>query len=508
MKTSVRSTSSSRRAIGVALVCCLIYLGIPATQAADSGLLPVETTLGGGSSESLVVPLYKSRVLRLSAPAARISVGNPDLADIIIVRARQLYVLGKDLGTTNVHLWDSNDVLIGTVSVEVSHDLESLKYKLHELLPGEDIEVFSIQRSMVLRGQVSSLAKMDTAIRLAEAYLAEVQTGVEVQEFQQQGDSAQGSGEVINMMQVGGGQQVMLEVKVAEISRAEIKRINAQFNVEKTASNWLVGGLNGGGLVPQTGGLLAEPLSLPNQGLFGTFLSNSTLFNIALDAARVNGLAKVLAEPTLTTLTGQEATFLSGGEFPVPVPQSGGGGGNTITIQFREFGISLRFLPVVLSEDTINLKVAISVSDIVETNSVVVGLDQTSQTFFVPSIASRGAESTVELKEGQTMGIAGLISENVSANITKFPGLGQLPILGALFRSQDFISEETELVITVTPHIAKPLAAKDIRLPTDSFVQPNDLDFYLMGRLQGRRKPAASYDANSGVEADFGHQAN
>ena len=183
--------------------------------------------------DSLTVPLFKSRVLRLSAPAARVSVGNPDVADILIVRASQLYVLGKDLGTTNVHLWDRSDELIGTVAVEVTHDIESLKLKLHQLLPGERIEAFAIQRSIALRGQVSSLAAMNAAVNMADAFLAQIQTGTEAAEFEQENKSRREDatvGEVINLMEVVGGQQVMLEVKVAEIARRELKRLHARYN--------------------------------------------------------------------------------------------------------------------------------------------------------------------------------------------------------------------------------------------------------------------------------------
>ncbi len=445
--------------------------------------------------------------------------GNPDVADILILRASQLYVLGKDLGTTNVILWDKNDKLVGNVSVEVTHDLVSLREKMHQLLPNEPIEVHSVQRSIVLRGMVSSPGAMDAALRIADGYLAQIQSGTEATMFEQENQSSREDktvGEVINLMQVGGAQQVMLEVKVAEISRQELKRLNAQFNVIGVGdNNWNLGAVNGGATFPDVeftnpingripvfdevapwGPAIDEfapnPMSIQNQGLWASFLTDNTLFNLALDAAKENGLAKILAEPTLTTLTGEEAEFLSGGEFPIPVPR----GDDGITIEYREFGVELKFLPVVLGSGKINVKLNIAVSELVNSNTIGIRTAETNAAFIVPSLNKRSASSTVELQEGQSIAIAGLINDRLREIVTKFPGLGELPVLGALFRSQEFVNNETELLIMVTPHLAKPIDGDDVRLPTDSFVEPSDLEFYLLGRLEGRRKqPPASNDA-------------
>jgi pilus assembly protein CpaC len=496
-----------------AVVLAVLVLGIRAhAQSVDPS-----------SETRVVVPLYKSLVLNLAGPATRVSIGNPDVADILILRASQLYVLGKDLGTTNVILWDKNDNLIGNVSVEVTHDLSSLKEKLHQLLPAEPIEVYSVQRSIVLRGVVSSPGALTSALQIASGYLAQVQSGTEAQMFEQESASRRDDktvGQVINMMQVGGGQQVMLEVKVAEIARVELKRLNAQFNAMGIGdNNWNFGGVNGGATFPDVeftapvngrlpvfneiapwGPAVREfapnPMSIQNQGLWASFLTNNSLFNLALDAARENGLAKILAEPTLTTLTGEEAEFLSGGEFPIPVPR----GTEGITVEFREFGVGLKFLPVVLGSGNVNVKLNIAVSELVNANSIGITTRDSSAAFIIPSLAKRSASATVELREGQTIAIAGLINENTRSIVTKFPGLGELPVLGALFRSQEFINNETELVILVTPHLAKPIRPDRIRLPTDSYIKPSDADFYLMGRIEGRRR-AASTAAGAGPQA-------
>jgi pilus assembly protein CpaC len=490
---------------------------------AQSIVAPANLVTGGNQ---LVVPLFKSRVLRLDAPAARVSVGSPDIADILILRSTQLYILGKDLGTTNVLVWDSEDRLIGAVNIEVAHDLDNLKEKLFELLPNEPIEVYSSQRSIVLAGQVSSPAAINAALRIADTYLAQVSTSVDEAAFEQQSQSTRDDravGEIINLMQVGGVQQVMLEIKVAEINRSELKRMNAQFNGQEMNGQWTYGGVNGGatfpdvdftepvsGRLPVFGGIAPwgpaidefapSDMVIRNQGLFASFLSNDSLFNMALDIAKENRLAKVLAEPTLTTLTGEEATFLSGGEIAIPVPQ----GDFRTTYEFKEFGVAVTFLPVVLGSGLINLKVDVTVSEITR-------LDPGST---IPlQLGTRRATSSVELREGQTMGLAGLLNENLREAVDKFPGLGSIPILGALFRSQDFINQETELVITVTPHLAKPMAPEDVRLPTDNFVAPSDVDFYLLGRLEGRAPRSrtgsgSTTGSGGGTEGTFGQQVD
>jgi len=464
--------------------------------------------LGGGAENSVAVPLYKSRVIGLNAPASRVSVGNPDVADILILRSTQLYVLGKDLGTTNVLLWDRDDILIGTLNVEVTHDLQSLKEKLFRLMPKEKIEVYSAQRNIVLAGRVSNITNMNAALRIAEGFFTQIAAAVESQTFElQQASSARADrsvGEVINLMSVGGVQQVMLEVKVAEISRTELKRLDVRFNAIFTGSSqWNFGGVNGGAAFPDAffdgagrvpvftnpapvGPAIDEfapnDLVIADKGFFASFLSDNALFNLAFDAAKENGLAKVLAEPTLVTQTGHEAQFLSGGEFPIPVPR----GQNGTTIEFKEFGVGIRFLPIVLDSKRISLKLNISVSELVSDNNVSISTDGVSSTFLIPSLTTRSAQSTVELADGQTIGVAGLINENLREVVTKFPGLGSIPGLGALFRSQEFRKGETELLILVTPHLAKPLVPAEVQLPTDYFVEPSDFGWFLQGSLEGR----------------------
>ncbi len=496
-----------------------------------SAQLVQETSAQVAQGLELVVPLYKSRVLTSSVAIDRVSVGNPDVADILVLRARELYVLGKDLGTTNVLLWNGEDELIGSVAVEVTHDLDGLKRKLFELFPNEQIGAYAAQRSIALMGSVSSVAVMDAALQLANGYLAQVGTAVREQQFEQQQANSEDrtGGQVINLMQVSGAQQVMLEVKVAEIARSELRKFEMKFNgIDVGGSRWNVGAVNGGAtfpdalfepddtrlpifnelapLGPVVDEFMPNPLSIDDTGFFASLLTGNGLLNLTLDAAKEQGLAKILAEPTLTTLSGQEARFLSGGEFPIPVPQ----GLNGITVEFKEFGVGLQFVPVVLGSGHVNLKLSISVSELTSPNNVVLSAEGSTSSFLVPSLSKRSASATVELMDGQTMGIAGLINEDLRQAVNKFPGLGSIPILGNLFRSQQFIKGETELVILVTPHLARPMPKDRIRLPTDDFIEPNAMDFYLLGRMEGKPRndggsatqPAAQN--TGGVQSSFG----
>ena len=481
---------ATSRILGMTLAICLVIASGNALAADVS----TRVRLSKGGTQDLVAPLYKSSIVELDRPAARISVGSPDIADILILRSTQLYVLGKDIGTTNVLLWDKQDVLIGTLNVEVTHDLESLKGKLHDILPDEFVSVYSSQRNIVLTGTVSSVTAMNAAIQLADGYLQQMATAVNSQEFE--ADDSRSSredkavGEIVNLMKVGGGQTVMLEVKIAEVSRDEFRGWDTAFAAAWTGSSrWNPLGA-AKDFVP---GILGGPMG-SDTTLLGTFTSSSFKFDLALSAAKEKGLARVLAEPTLTTLTGSEANFLSGGSFPVPVPQ----GLQTVTIEYKAFGIQLTFLPIVLGSGHINLKLDVDVSEI------------TGESQFGPTLSNRTVSSTVELKDGQTMGIAGLISENMRESIRKFPGLGDIPVLGQLFTSSQFQKGESELVIIVTPRLAKPIAPQDIRLPTDSYIEPNDWEFYLLGRMEGRGSKASQAppmaDGNGGVDGDYGQQ--
>lgn len=465
--------------------------------------------------QPVALPLYKSVVLQPEAAFKRISVGNPGVADIVML-GDAVQVVGKALGSTNLTLWDAKGKLTALYDIEVVHDLDTLKQKFHALLPGDRIEARSAQENIVLGGQVASLTRMQAALDLAQSFIPECiesetsgkEEGRAVTALPGAGKGRDCSkGKVINLMEVGGAQQVMLQITVAEMSRTLLKSLDSNFNIFNFGQQLSGGAVQGGGSFPNPLVPSFQP-SVPTidaSGIFLSYLTGNMLLQAVLDISRRNGLAKILSEPTLTTLNGQQAEFLSGGEFPIPVPQAGT---NNTTIEFKEFGVGVKFLPVVLDSGRINLKLNVSVSELSQDNNVALNVGGSTSTFLIPSLTKRSALSTVELADGQTIGIAGLISDNVREFVQKLPGLGDIPGLGALFRSQEYRTGQTELVIFVTPHLAKPMDAAQVRLPTDSFVPPSDREFYLMGRTESENPAPARGPQGSkgGLEgARFGH---
>ncbi len=473
------------------------------------------------------VPLNKSQLIRFSKKIKKISQSNPAIATFKVFPPREFLLKGKSLGTTNIYVWGSNNKLSKIINVEVTHDLETLKRKLNELLPGERIEVRSAQRNIVLSGSVSGLDKMQAAVDIAKSFLPKSKKG-----------SKGNKSSVINLMSISGAHQVMLEIKIAEIDRQIAKGLEVQFNAFRPG-DISFGALNGGGsldhivtdanaftntfdVLSDEGGIAGPIRSLLNHnehsidaaGLFFSAVSGSFIYNMTIDAAKNQNLAKILAEPTLTTLSGQEAKFLSGGEFPIPVLQSGNNNNGGITVEFKEFGVGVRFLPVVLDSGRINLNMNVSVSELTDVAAFSSEVSGTTTSFSIPALTKREASSTLELADGQTMSIAGLISDNVRSNVNKFPGLGDIPVLGSLFRSERFVKKQTELVIFVTPRLAKPILADQIVLPTDSFVEPDDLDFYIFGRLEARgadeivnlKVNDSLKNYQGGLDGQFGHE--
>lgn len=480
------------------------------------------------NSGALNLALYKSTILSFKSPINQVTVGNPAIVDIIVLGRTKLYIVAKSLGTSNILILGPDGRLLESIDVEVSHDLLSLKRSFHDLLPDEVINVYSSQGSIVLRGTVSSIANLEAATELAQSFIP------------LSGDIE--GNRVINLLQVGGAQQVMLEVKVAEVSRELMKSMDVDFNFINSLTNVQIGAVNGGATFPD---LLVSPegiigggedgLRLPifpnaenpgaratlgpmvneflpagnvieDKGFFLNFLDPNYFFSAVLNIAKENGLAKVLAEPTLTTISGQEAKFIAGGEFPIPIPRGVTGTG----IEFKEYGVGLGFLPTVLDAHTINMSLNVTVSDIDSSNSIVVGGGEASARFFVPSLTKRSVQTTVEIRDGETLGIAGLISERLRESINKVPGLGDIPLFGAIFRSQEFLKNQTELVIFVTPHFAKTIAEEDIIYPFDDFIEPTDAEFFLLGKLQGedRTPKTVNISDQSGFAGTVGHQVD
>jgi len=408
-----------------------------------------------------------SKVLRTPFSLTRISVADPDVADLILINDREIYINGLAPGVTNVSMWGKSRFTSATVTVEA--DLTLLKEKLHQILPKERIGAEAAGDSIVLSGEVSGPVAQSTAMSLALPY-------------------AGGKKEkVVNLMHVGGVQQVMLEVRVAEISRVLAERIGINFNaVNASNGNFGVSQINAlasvSNLVRSVGSTAFTQGLSTNLTALGGWTAAGAVWTVFVDLLKQQNLGRVLAEPNLVTTSGQQASFLAGGKFPYPLT-TGTGASATTSIQWQNFGVELEFTPTVLNEGKIAVKVHPSVSELDFTLAVESG--GTS----VPGLRVREMNTHVEVNDGQTFAIAGLLS-NTSRNIVnKFPVLGDIPILGALFRSSSYQKNETELVALVTPHLVKPMAPGAARLPTDKWIDPTDVDVYLLGLEQGRQKP-------------------
>jgi pilus assembly protein CpaC len=402
------------------------------------------------------------------------------VADFVLISPREIYITGKAAGVTNMTLWQ-NKGNYTVYDLEVEFDISRLKQRLAEILPEErDIRVMAMHDSIALSGRVSNAANLSQVLALAKAYAPEEK--------------------VQNLIEVRGVQQVMLEIRVAEMQRSVVRRMGVNFNYVTETGKFGINKL--GGLTELVG---PGDANIGSTGPFATFVSpavNALLrFNAGgatwtgfVDALKRDGLAKVLAEPTLIALSGQDANFLAGGEFPVPVPQGLG----TVAIEYKSFGVGLSFTPTVLADNKINMKVAPEVSELDFTNAA-----QLSG-FIVPGLTTRRAETVVELADGQSFAIAGLLRENTRDVMDRYPLLGEIPILGVLFRSREYQKNETELVIIATPRLVKPLDTTHQTLPTDFYIEPNDLEFYVLGMMEGQGVGRAD-DIRGDLDGEFGH---
>ena len=444
---------------------------------------PPRVTLETTSPQKLIITVGKSIIITSPEPVKRVSLAAPEIVDAMVLTPHQIYLIGKAPGTTNLTLWGVDNKVSAIVDLEVSPDISRLKETLHKIFPDEkDIKVNYTHDSITLSGTVSSTSNLSQVLALAQSYLPK-------------------EGKVINLLEVAGVHQVMLEVRVAEMSRSLLRRLGFNFSyLSSSGKNLGLSLLNKLTSLPAEG-FPAKPLIVSDKisGIF-RFVSHDTSWMTFIDALKEEGLLKVLAEPTLITLSGKTANFLAGGEFPVPVPDQDG----RVTIQYKPFGVGLNFTPVVLSNKKINMQVAPEVSDLDFSRAISMG------GFVVPSLTTRRVSTVIELADGQSFAIAGLLKEDVREIISKFPVLGDIPILGALFRSSSFQKNETELIIIVTPHLVKPLDMAKQTLPTDQFIEPDDFEFYLLGLMEGREKvkspsPATKSDKGLKLEGNFGH---
>ncbi len=450
-----------------ALLGLALVVGSPAATSAQ-GLRVLE----GATSTTLRVPMNRAVVVESEGLFAELSVANPNIADIATLSERTIYILGRAPGRTTMTLLGVEGNLIANVEIQVVPDLAEFRERLREILPSEPIEVRSANDGIVLSGTVSSGQTVDRALELADRYAP---------------------GRVSNMMMVGGTQQVMLRVRFAEMSRTVRRDLGVSLGVAGSAFNSDGGftlGNNGSDTAgPGTygvGALLPANMTGRNGAMGVSFGNNSLQVSVLLEALESNGMVRTLAEPNLTALSGQSASFVAGGEFAVPVQDENG-----TSVEFRPFGIRLDFTPTVVDDEIINLTMSAEVSSIDRTELEVNG---------IPGLRTRTAATTVEMRDGESFAIAGLLQDDFRDSIGQVPWLGDIPVLGALFRSASYQREQSELVIIITAHLVSPTRGEAFALPTDRVRIPTENELFLLGR------PAGTGAAASGPAADVAQQ--
>jgi pilus assembly protein CpaC len=405
-----------------------------------------------GTDSSLTLEVRKGRVIRLPRPVTTVFVADPEIADVQAQSASVVYLFGRRAGSTSLYAIDENDQLLLRTAVTVQHNLSGLRQAAGRLIPDARITASTVDASIVLDGQVENPVQAQELRELAERYLGEGET-------------------LLFRVRVAAPTQVNLRVRVAEVSRDVLKEFGINWEAFFRTDNFAFGLVSGRSVSDGLGNFLRSPTGA--NSAFGSWSSGDDFVNAALDALAEEGLVNVLAEPNLTALSGETASFLAGGEFPIPIDSDEDG----LEIEFKEFGISLAFTPTVLSSNRISLRVRPEVSDLSDNGAITInGLT-------IPALATRRAETTVELGSGQSFAIGGLLSTDIENAVSKYPGLGDLPVLGTLFRSSRFQSNETELVILVTPYLVRPVDEPVMALPTDGYRAPSDVERILQGRL-------------------------
>lgn len=435
--------------------------------------------MSGSPTSALNVPMNRAVVVEADQPFAELSIANPGIADISTLSDRTIYVLGKAPGRTTLTLLAPDGRLITNVDVHVTPDVAEFKERLRQILPGENIEVRTANDGIVLSGTVSSTARLDRALDLANRYAPD---------------------RVSNLMNVGGTQQVMLKVRFAEMQRSVSKNLSGSIGFRGTAGGGDVGVTAAANNISGINNLLAgNSVATDSTGAIGFRFGSSNLeFAVLLEALEAKGMVRTLAEPNLTALSGQEAKFLAGGEYPIPVV----GDGDSIAIEYKPFGVELAFTPRVVDGDIINLVIKAAVSGI--DTSVTV----TNGGFSVNAFKRRETQTTVEMRDGESFAIAGLLQDDFTDLNSQVPWLGDIPILGALFRSADYARNQSELVIIVTPHLVTPTRGEALALPTDRVRPPTEAELFLFGKTaSGGRAPrgAAAEVARQDFTGSYGY---
>ncbi|TLP58378.1 type II and III secretion system protein family protein [Parasedimentitalea maritima] len=454
------------------IAAALTGFALTCTPVADPAWAEGLRVVKKGTEKQLSVPMNRAVVVESDVPFSELSIANPGIADISSLSDRTIYVLGKSPGLTTLTLLDATGRLITNVDVRVAADVSEFKQRLRQILPNEKIEVRTANDGIVLSGTVSSAARLQRAMDLAERYAPE---------------------RVSNLMSVGGVQQVMLKVRFAEMQRSVSKSLSSSValggsNLAAETGTWLLGdnGLANSTITPKSGSLGA---------VFFGFDIGSTQVGLLIEALEQKGMVRTLAEPNLSALSGQEAKFLAGGEYPVPVPQDDG----IVTVEFKPFGIEMSFIPRVIDGDLINLELNTAVSAIDPTNSITLNGAE------VAAFSRREASTTVEMRDGESFAIAGLIQDDFLDNNAQLPWLGDVPILGALFRSADYQRSQTELVIIISAHLVSPTRGEALSLPTDRVKPPSENDLFLFGRVARTQKGPAAEVARQDFSGSYGY---
>ncbi|MEO6340965.1 MAG: type II and III secretion system protein family protein [Caulobacteraceae bacterium] len=483
----------------------------------------VRVDLGGSNSGSrtLTLPRGKSAVVDLPVDARDVVVSDPKVADVVLSTPRRIYVMGIGSGQTDATFMDANGRQILSLAIRVDQDVSALSQTLNRLLPGSAIRIEALNDNIVLSGQVANASDADKALRLTQGMVAKPE-------------------QVVNMLGITAPEQVMLKVRIVEVNRSVIKQLGVnlqallnqsgepQYSLGRAATYGLTGALLGG----FTGGYSVDTTMQPELKIpcsaggagdcYGIFRDNSVASNgntatlretagsaglnkakATIDAFERVGLVRTLAEPNLTTTSGEAARFLAGGEFPVPTGQDVTG---RVSVTFKPYGVALGFTPVVLGPGRISLKLSTEVSELTNVGSFTLnsGTGSGGPNLTVPGLNVRRAETVVELPSGGAMMIAGLLQSTTKQTLDSLPGLMQLPVLGALFRSRDFQNNESELVVIVTPYLARPGHPEDFQTPADGLQIATDQQTILLGRLNRAygREPA---DKTKTYQGPFGY---
>jgi pilus assembly protein CpaC len=413
-------------------------------------------------TKTISLPVHGGRLIKLSGAATNVFVADPQVADVQVPSSSSIYVLGKKAGHTNVYALDKSGDPILAADVRVNYDVGAIKSLITSELPNNKVKVRSVPSGIVLSGEVADSQDADHAVQLAQSFLGE-------------------NDKVINQMSVAAPNQVNLRVRVAEMSREVAKQLGINWKSTFTDGNFTLG------LFTNQLGTLTNPDSIISHYVKGNF----DVMNL-IDALSTEGIITTLAEPNLTAVSGQTASFLAGGEFPIPIAQTGTSGtGTALTVQFKKFGVGLDFTPTILNANRISLKVRPEVSQLSTAYSI------KTNNITIPGISVRRAETTVELASGQSFAIAGLLDNRTTSQLSKLPGAGDIPILGPLFKSTEFHRNADELIIIVTPYIVKPisLAASKIPTPVDQYKPASDLGRILGNNLGKVQKPEGSKGA-------------